>query len=152
MKTADALTNFVYQLYATVFPTLDDFSASSTSEALKWKDLVQDTVHQIVLTLTGNTQHGPSVILSLQKADRSCCSAWACGILTKELLQNHMVMNSWLFVRPTGQRARLEGHTIRINCCSVDDPVNDCKYMYETEMQVSFLPPSEFVMAVVTFL
>ena len=29
--------------------------------------------------------------LSLQKADRSCCSVWACGMLTKELLQNPMM-------------------------------------------------------------
>ena len=84
MNTSDALTNFVDQLKAPLFPTLEDFNASSTSEALKWTDLVQDTVYQIVATRTVDTQHGPSIILSLQKADGSCCSAWACGMLTKE--------------------------------------------------------------------
>ena len=42
-------------------------------------------------TRTVNTEHGQSVILSLQKADVSSCSAWACGMLTKELLQNLMM-------------------------------------------------------------
>ena len=41
---------------------------------------------------TVNAQHGHSIILSLQKADGSCCSAWACCGLTKELLQNPMAM------------------------------------------------------------
>ena len=50
MNTSNALTNFVDQLNAPVFPTLEDFNASSTSEALKWTDLVQDTVYQIVST------------------------------------------------------------------------------------------------------
>ena len=36
-----------------------------------------------VSTCTVNTHHGQSIILSLQKADGSCCSAWACGMLTK---------------------------------------------------------------------
>ena len=39
----DILTDFVDQL--NVFPTLKDFNASSTSEALKWKDLVQGTMY-----------------------------------------------------------------------------------------------------------
>ena len=65
-----------------------DFSASMASEALKWTDLEQNTVYQIVSTRTVNTQHGQSVILSLQKADGSSCSIWACGMLTKELLQD----------------------------------------------------------------
>ena len=72
----DALTDFVDQLNApaSTFPTMADFNASSTSEAL-------------------------------QKADGSCCSAWACGMLTNELLQNPMVMvSSRLFVRPTGSK------------------------------------------------
>ena len=80
----DTLTDFVDQL--NVFPTLKDFNASSTSEALKWTDLVQDTVYQIVSTRIVNAQHGQSIILSLQKADGFCCSVWACGMLTKELL------------------------------------------------------------------
>ena len=94
----DALTDFVDQLK--VFPKLEVFNASSTSEALKRTDLEQDTAYQ-VSTRTVNTQHGQSIILSLQKADGSYCSAWACGMLTKELLQNP-IMNSRLFVRPTG--------------------------------------------------
>ena len=35
MNTSDALTNFVDQLHAPIFPTLEDFNASSTTEALK---------------------------------------------------------------------------------------------------------------------
>ena len=57
-----------------------DFNASSSSELLKWTDLEQNTLYRIVSTRAINTQHGQSVILSLQKADGSCCSAWACGV------------------------------------------------------------------------
>ena len=92
----DALTDFVDQLK--VFPKLEVFNASSTSEALKWTELEQDTAYQ-VSTRTVNTQHGQSII----KADGSYCSAWACGMLTKELMQNP-IMNSRLFVRPTGSK------------------------------------------------
>ena len=111
MNTSDALTDFVDQL--NVFPTLENFNASPTSEALKWTDLMHDAVYQVVSTRTVNTQHGTSIILPLQKADGSCCSAWACGMLVKELLQNPMVMvNSRLFVRQTGRkRERLEEST-----------------------------------------
>ena len=116
MNTSDAL-DFVDQLDApasafptlspapSAFPTLADFNASSTSDVLKWTDLVQDTMYQFVSTRTANTQHGQSIILSLQKAGGSCCSAWACGILAKELLRNPMVMvNPRLFVRSTGSK------------------------------------------------
>ena len=84
MNTSDALKDFVDQLNApaSAFPTLPDFNASSASEALKWTDYVQDTVYQIVSTRTVNTQHGQSIILSIQKADGSCCSAWSCGMQT----------------------------------------------------------------------
>ena len=71
---ADSLTGFVDQLNASAgsaFPTLAEFDASSTTEALKWTDLEQNVVYQIVSTRTINTQHGQSVILSLQKADGS---------------------------------------------------------------------------------
>ena len=114
VTTADTLTCFLGQLNApassfsalasTSFPSLADFNASSSSEALKWIDLVQDVVSQIVSTRTVTTQHCPqSIILSLQKADGSCCSA--CGMLAKELLQNPMAMvTSRLFVRPTGSK------------------------------------------------
>ena len=62
-------------------------------------------MHQIVSTRIVNTQHGQSIILSLQKADGSCCGAWTCAMLTKQLLQNLMVMvNLRLFVRPTGSK------------------------------------------------
>ena len=114
MNTTDALTGFLDTLNApasafqtlapasSAFPTLADFNASSTSEALKWTDLVQDVVYQIVSARTVNTQHVQSFILPLQKADGSCSSAWACVMLTKELLQNCMAMaTSRLFVLPT---------------------------------------------------
>ena len=42
----DTLTDFVAQL--NVFPTSKDFNASSMSEALKWTDLVQDSVPDCV--------------------------------------------------------------------------------------------------------
>ena len=98
-KASMALTDFVDQLNApgtssfsaltlSSFPSFADFNASTTSEALKRTDLEQNTVYQIVPTRTVNTQHGQSVVLSLQKADESCCSVWACGMLAKELLQN----------------------------------------------------------------
>ena len=98
MNTSDALTDFVDQL--NVFPTLEDFNASSTSEALKWTDLVQDTVYQIVSTRTVNTQHGQAIILSLQKVDGSCCSAWARGMLQNPT----MMVSSRLFVLSTGPK------------------------------------------------
>ena len=69
MNTSDPLKYFVDQL--NVFPMLEDFNASSMSEALKWTDFVQDTVYQIVSTRIVNTQHGQSIILSLQKAEGS---------------------------------------------------------------------------------
>ena len=50
----DTLTDFVDQL--NVFPTLEDFNASSTGEALKWTDLEQDKVYQIVSTRTVNSR------------------------------------------------------------------------------------------------
>ena len=53
MNTSDVLTGFVDQLNApaSAFPMLADFNASSTIEALKWTDLVQDAVYQIVSTV-----------------------------------------------------------------------------------------------------
>ena len=39
-------------LTASSFPSLADFNASTTSEALKWTDLEQNTVYQIVSTRT----------------------------------------------------------------------------------------------------
>ena len=93
-------TNFVDQMdYA--FSSLSDFNVT----ALKWTDLDQDVVYQITSTRTDNTQHGQSVILSLQKVDGSSRSAWACGMLSEELLQNPMIMvSSQLFVLPTGKK------------------------------------------------
>ena len=84
-----SLTNFVDQM-GSAFPSLSDFNVT----ALKWADLDQDVVYQITSTRAVNTQHGQSVILSLQKADGSRCSAWACGMLSKGLLQNPMIMVS----------------------------------------------------------
>ena len=44
-ESKDALREFVDHLNAPApaFPTLEDFDAGSTSEALKWKDLAQDS-------------------------------------------------------------------------------------------------------------
>ena len=91
------LTEFVDQLSAeagapqprsaTAFPTLDNFNEDSTI-ALQWKDLAQDRVYQIKTAWNINTQHRTSFVLSLQTADGFCYTAWACGIRTKELLQN----------------------------------------------------------------
>ena len=54
-------------------------------------------------TRTVNTQYGQSVVLFLQKS--ACCSAWTCGMLAKELLQNPMkIVSSRLFVLPTGPK------------------------------------------------
>ena len=83
-----ALTDFVDQLSApgasfsaltssSSFPWLADFNTSTTSEALKGTDLEENTVYQIVSTRTVNTHHGQLVVLSLQKADGSCCDVWA---------------------------------------------------------------------------
>ena len=76
-----ALTNFIDQL-APAFPSLADFSAAAATGALKWTDLEQNVVYQIVSTRSVNTQHGQSVILSLQKADGYSCNAWACSMLS----------------------------------------------------------------------
>ena len=51
-------------------------------------------MYHIVSTRTVNTQHGHSIVLFPQKAGGSCCSACACGMLPKELLQNPMMMVS----------------------------------------------------------
>ena len=79
MNTSDALTGFVDQLnvpassFATLapassaFPSLAYFYASSTSEALRWTDLVQDAMNQIVSTRTVNTQHRQSIICLSRK-------------------------------------------------------------------------------------
>ena len=45
-----------------------------------------------VCTRTVTTQHGQSIILSLQKADGSCCSVCSCGMVTEELLLNPMTI------------------------------------------------------------
>ena len=67
-------------------------------------------MYQIVSTRTVNTQHGQSVILSLQKADGSSCSVLACDMLSTELLQNPMIMEcSRLFVLATGQKMSKNG-------------------------------------------
>ena len=103
-----SLTNFVDQLDS--FQSLADFSPAATADALKWTDLEQNVVYQIVSTSPVNTQHGQPVILSLQKVDGSSLSAWACDMLSTELLQNTMVMvSSRLFVLVTGQKTSKNG-------------------------------------------
>ena len=116
-----ALTDFVDQLNtpgassfsassSQSFPSLADFNAITTSEALKWTDLEQNTVYHIVSMRIVNTHHGKSVVLSLQKADGSCCNACASGMLAKELLQNPMMMvSSRLFVLSTGPKTSMIG-------------------------------------------
>ena len=108
---ASNMSLFVDQISA--FPSLSDFKVT----ALRSTDLDQNLVYQITSTRTVNTQHGQSVILSLQKADGSSCSAWACGMLSKELIQNPMKMvSSRLFVLVTGKKTRLmDKSTIHIN-------------------------------------
>ena len=83
-----SLTNFVDQLES---PSLADFNAGT--DALKWTDLEQNVVYQIVFTRTVNT-HGNRLFCLSRKADGSSCIAWACGMLSTELLQNPMVMVS----------------------------------------------------------
>ena len=132
-KASIALTGFVDQLSApgassysaltsSSFPSLTGFNASTTSEALKWTDFEQNIVYQIVSTRTVNTQHGQLVILSIQKAEGSSCSAWACGMLTKELLRNPMTMVTLrLFVRATGPKTSKIGSVYNsyqlLQCC-----------------------------------
>ena len=115
-----ALADFVDQLsaprasFSSSFPSLTDFNATATADALKWTHLEQNTVYQIVNT-TVNTQHRQSLILSLEKADGSSCSAWACGMLTKGLLQNPIMMvTSGLFVRVTGPKTSKIGRVYNL--------------------------------------
>ena len=61
-------------------------SSVEQRKALEMMTIVEEKVYPIVSTRTANAQHGQSISLSLQKADESCCSVWACGMLTKELL------------------------------------------------------------------
>ena len=83
------------------FPTLKDFSV----DALKWTDLEEGIVHQIVSTRTVHTQHGQSSVLSLREADMACCSFWACDMLSTQLLLNPMLLvNSRLFVVATEKK------------------------------------------------
>ena len=108
----DALREFVDQLNAPApaFTTLEDFDTGSTSEALKWNDLAQDTIYQIISTQSINTQHGTSLLLSPQTADGFCYSAWACRMLTKELL----------FVQRTGPKTSKNGriyHSYKLLLC-----------------------------------
>ena len=48
----------------TSFPSVTAFNAAVAANALKWTDLEQNVVYQILSTRTINTQHGQSVILS----------------------------------------------------------------------------------------
>ena len=91
------LTDFTVDL----FPILKDFGV----DALKWTDLEEGAVHQIASARTVNTQHGQFTVLSLQREDVSCCTAWDCGMLSTELLLNPMLLvNSRLFVVATGKK------------------------------------------------
>ena len=102
-----SLTNYVDQ---SAFPSLADFNAAAATDALKWTDLEQNVIYQITNTRTVNTQHGQSVILSTQIADGTNLSAWACDMLSTELLHNLMVVvSSRLFVLATGQKTSESG-------------------------------------------
>ena len=86
-------------------PNVGRVWCNSTTEVLKWTDLTHDSVSDCVNAYSYNTQHGQSLILSLLGADESSYSAWTCGMLTKELLQNPMLMvTSRLFVWHTGSK------------------------------------------------
>ena len=98
-----SLTNF------DAFPSLTDFSAAATADALKWTDLEQHVVYQIVNTGTVNTRHGQSIILSFQKADGSSCSAWACGMLSTAAARPMIMVSSRLFVLATGRKTSKNG-------------------------------------------
>ena len=77
-----ALTDFVDQLSAlgasfsaltsSSFPSLTDFNAAATADALKWTDLEQNVAYQIVSTLTVNTQYGQRLVECTIHI--SCCS------------------------------------------------------------------------------
>ena len=111
----DMLTEFVDQLAAeagapsasttAALPTQNEFDEGATG-ALKWEDLVTDRVYQILSAWSIHTQHGTSFVLSSQTADGFCYTSWACGILTKELLQNPSMLEDQrrLFIPPTGMR------------------------------------------------
>ena len=102
-----SLANYVDQ---SASPSLADFNAAAATDALKWTDLEQNVDYQITNTRAVNTQHGQLVNLSPQKADGTNLSAWACGMLSTELLQNPMVMVcSRLFVLANGQKVSESG-------------------------------------------
>ena len=95
-----------------IFPSLGDFNDNSTG-ALKWKDLLVDMIYQVRSARSIHTQHGTAFILSLQTADGFCYNAWACGMLTKELLQNPSMLEDKqqlrLLIRPTGPKTSKNG-------------------------------------------
>ena len=97
-------------LTSSLFPSLADFSVAATADALKWTDLEQNVMYQILSPRTVNTQYGQSVSLSPQKDGGSSFSVWACGMLSKELLHNPMKMvGSRLFVVSTGKKTSKVG-------------------------------------------
>ena len=63
----DALTDFVARLNdpAPAFQTLEDFDATSVSEALKWTDLLQDVVYQGISARIVNTHLGQHYLFSI---------------------------------------------------------------------------------------
>ena len=84
-----------------LFQTLKDFSV----DALKGTDLEEGVVYHIVSTKVVHTQHGQTVVRSLQKEDGTGCTAWTCVMLSAELLGNLMLMvDSNLFVVATGEK------------------------------------------------
>ena len=122
-KHMESLTDFIDQLSAeattavpppttTGFPSLEDFNDNSTG-ALKWKDLLVDTIYQVRSARSMHSQHGTTFILSLLTAGGFCYNACACGMLTKELLQNPSMLEDKqqlrLFIRWTGAKTSKNG-------------------------------------------
>ena len=91
------LTDFTF---VDLFPTLKDFNV----DALKWTDLEEGVVHQIVSTRVVNTQHGQSTVLSLQKEDGTSYTVCVCGMLSAELLSNPMLLVNLRLLSLLGRR------------------------------------------------
>ena len=115
----------------TGFPTLGYFDDNS-SGALKWKDLLVNTIYQVRSARSIHTQHGTTFILSLETADGFWYNAWACGMLTKELLQNPSMLEDKqqlrMFIRPTGPKTSKNGrvcHSYQLLQCKNPTKTSD---------------------------
>ena len=107
---ADIVDHLSAEAAATVppptgFPSLGYCNDNATG-ALKWKYLLVDMIHQVRSARSIHTHHGTTFILTLQTVDGFCYNDWACGMLTKGLLQDPSMLEDkqqlCLFIRPTG--------------------------------------------------